>query len=154
MIATAEMWGVVRDELARDLRDREREARELELKIERLKQFLDLAAIRADLQTDMFPYSDCVTVREGILSYFDRHPEPARVTDIVDALIHGGFTTTATRFYASVRMALVRMQENGEAIQIQRHWLPSPQLQLGGFAEDTTTGLPDSPHLLPSTTKG
>ena len=124
-IPQSSAWSRVFTDVMADLNQKKREYERLKGELHRLNQFV--VYIRDQVialhQIDMFPYMWCKTAREAIQTYFELHPEDtARVPEIARALIDGGYTTSAARFNETVRMALLRMEDEREVKRSGMYW--------------------------------
>ena len=60
---------------------------------------------------------------EAIKAYLNIVKQPKTVREIADGLEQGGFLTSAKAFYNNLYTALVRMQRDGEVVQLpQKRW--------------------------------
>ena len=141
-------WCVALQDMQTDLQNKQDEMRAIKEELDELVGFMGYAQreIAAAAQLDMFPFQQCQTARHAVKTYFSIYREPARVPDIARTLINGGYPTTAPRFHETVRMALLRMEEDTEAERHGHYWFcqvayTAPQSRLRSWTQLLAAGL-------------
>lgn len=124
MVTKLRAWDVVLRDVLVDLQNKKREFDAIKMEVDRLSGIATYLRdqVNTAQQRDLFPFVGCRTTKEAVRVFFEIHDEPARVPEIATALVAGGYSTTARRFNDTVRMALLRMEEETEVMREGVYW--------------------------------